>query len=615
MPSILNRRVLPRRSLQAPLLFPYQLASRCLHAVSRFSVVATPFRKVLTCLPVLAILALPLVAMAQQPSLEIEGAESELAANIRAHINLPDLECSSSTLRLARFLPGIRQSVVRAGRALGYYRLRQSSRFESVDDCWRLLVQVEPGEPVRVGQIDISIDSNSELFQQVLQDLPLISGQQLNQSDYEQIKTDLSAVAVEHGFFDARYNRAEIQMDLVENSADVALEFSPGPRYQIGVIRIQELDALSSDFVSRFFGLETGDDYSSEAVLGIRNSLNSSHYFSSVSVTPQVSQAVDRQVPIQVGLSMRPKLRYAVGIGATTDIGPRLRLDYENRYLNRRGHSWQGNAGLSPVQQNLDLSYRIPLRNPATESLEISTGYLAEDTDTFTSNSSKMVATYSSINSWQWRQQLFLGYQHDESDISGETIVADFVIPGISLDRTRADDALYPSRGWRLFGELKGASDTLLSSENFVQLNLSGKAIRSFSASRLLFRFDLGTTVTENIDELPTSIRYFTGGDQSVRGYKYESLGPENEAGEVVGGKHNISLSLEADFPIANNWKLAVFADTGNAFNDFTDFEFKTGAGVGLRWLSPIGPIRVDFASALDFDNELRLHITMGPDL
>jgi translocation and assembly module TamA len=563
----------------------------------------------------LSILALPLAATAQQPSLEIEGAEDVLAANIRAHVNLPDLECSSSTLRLSRFLPGIRQSVVRAGRALGYYQLRQSSRFESVDDCWQLRVQVEPGEPVRVDQIDISIDSNSELFQSVLEDLPLRSGEQLNQSAYEQIKTDLSAVAVEHGFFDARYNRSELQMDLVENSADVLLEFSPGPRYQIGAIRIEEIDALSSDFVARFFGIETGDNYSSEAVLGIRNSLNSSHYFSSVSVTPQISQAVDRQVPIQIGLSMRPKIMYAVGIGVTTDIGPRLRLDYENRYLNRRGHSWQGNVGLSPVQQNLDLSYRIPLRNPATESLEFSTGYLAEDTDTFNSNSSKMVATYSFINNWQWRQQLFLGYQHDESDISGETVVADFVIPGISLDRTRADDALYPARGWRLFGELKGASDTLLSSENFIQLNLSGKAIESFANSRLLFRFDLGTTVTDNIDELPTSIRYFTGGDQSVRGYKYESLGPENEAGEVVGGKHTIALSLEADFPIAKNWKLAVFADTGNAFNDFTDFEFKTGAGVGLRWLSPIGPIRVDLASALDLDNELRLHITMGPDL
>jgi translocation and assembly module TamA len=146
-------------------------------------------------------------------------------------------------------------------------------------------------------------------------------------------------------------------------------------------------------------------------------------------------------------------------------------------------------------------------------------------------------------------------------------------------------------------------------------MNIAGKGIRSVGPGRLMFRFDAGTTMTNDLDSLPTSIRYFAGGDQTVRGYRYESLGPENEAGDVIGGKHKLSVGLEYDFPIMDNWKLAVFTDTGNAFNDFADYELKTGAGIGVRWLSPIGPIRVDLASALDNDNKLRLHITMGPDL
>ena len=84
---------------------------------------------------------------------------------------------------------------------------------------------------------------------------------------------------------------------------------------------------------------------------------------------------------------------------------------------------------------------------------------------------------------------------------------------------------------------------------------------------------------------------------------------------DLVGGKHRLSTSIEMDFFVAENWKLAVFADTGNSFDEFDDFELKTGVGVGVRWLSPVGPIRVDVASALDNDNKLRLHITMGPDL
>lgn len=562
-----------------------------------------------------ALLSLPVLVSAQTPEMVIQGADEILTNNIRAHIQLPDLDCAASPVRLARFLPGIRQRVVRAGRALGYYGLEQVTRFDVADSCWRLVVEVDPGEPVRFAEIKVEVSDSADLFQSALENLPIRSGQQLNQSAYEQIKSRLSALAVEQGFFDARYSRSQLQLDLVNNTADVDLEFSPGPRYRIGTVDIQQTDALSDDFIERFLNLQPGSFYSSQTLLGMRNSLNSSHYFSSVSVTPLVDEAANNEVPVRVALSLRPQRVYSVGVGVTTDIGPRVRLDFEDRYRNRNGHSISANTGVSPVQQNLDFSYSIPMRNPATESLDLLAGYLAEDTATFRNNSARLAATYRFINPWQWRQQMTVGFQSDRSEVGGEVIDANFVIPGISLDRTVADDALYPNRGWRLFGEIKGASDTLLSSESFVQMNIAGKAIRSFGTGRLMLRFDAGTTVTDDLDSLPTSIRYFAGGDQTVRGYRYESLGPENEAGDVVGGKHKLSVGLEYDFPVMENWKLAVFADTGNAFNDFADYDLKTGAGIGVRWLSPIGPIRVDVASALDNDNKLRLHVTMGPDL
>ena len=126
---------------------------------------------------------------------------------------------------------------------------------------------------------------------------------------------------------------------------------------------------------------------------------------------------------------------------------------------------------------------------------------------------------------------------------------------------------------------------------------------------------ELGSSLVNQLGDLPVSIRYFGGGDQSVRGYEYQSLGPLNELGEVIGGKHLLSGGVEFDFPIRANWKMAVFMDAGNAFDSFSDYQLKKAAGIGLRWLSPVGPIRLDFASALDDDNKFRIHITMGPDL
>ncbi len=138
---------------------------------------------------------------------------------------------------------------------------------------------------------------------------------------------------------------------------------------------------------------------------------------------------------------------YSAGVGVTTDIGPRLRADYEDRYRNRSGHSFEAHTGVSPIQQDVNFRYSIPMRNPATESLDLSAGYIAEDTDTFVSNSAKVAATYRFINRWDWRQQVSLGVQHDESEIGGEVIEADFVIPGVSLDRIQCRRCPVPNPG------------------------------------------------------------------------------------------------------------------------------------------------------------------------
>ena len=126
--------------------------------------------------------------------------------------------------------------------------------------------------------------------------------------------------------------------------------------------------------------------------------------------------------------------------------------------------------------------------------------------------------------------------------------------------------------------------------------------------------FNSGFTWIDDKQELPVSLRFLTGGDQTLRGFKYRSLGPFNIAGEVVGGKHLLNGSLEYDYPIRQNWRVAAFYDNGNAFNEFDEIEIKQSVGFGLRWLTPIGPLRVDLAFPVD-DGGFRFHVTMGPDL
>jgi len=555
------------------------------------------------------------VLSAQPTTITINGATEQLERNLRALVGIPNVSCETSQARLRRFIPGIRQSIDRAGRALGFYFMESSIEFTVEDDCWALGVNIEPGAPLIMSEVEVNIGSDANLFSSVLADLPIAAGDQLNQKLYEEIKTNLSTRAVEMGFFTARFERSQLLLDLQENSARASIDFNPGERYRFGEVQLQSIDFLSDDFIRKFVNLEEGAYYSSAALIELRNSLNESQYFSNVTVTPALSANQDSRVPINVALEPRLRHIYSFGTGLTTDIGPRVTASYEDRYLNREGHRFDSGSSVSPIEQSVDMSYTIPMANPATESLRFASGILRQSNDTFTSNTFKLGSVYSFINRSSWRQNYSLNFQHEEFQIGDQDEIADMLIAGTSLSKTRADHALYPTRGWRAFGRLSGASSALLSTESFLQLDLQAKWISTLGPGRLIARFDIGTTLANDAADLPVSIKYFAGGDQNVRGYQYQSLGPENELGEVVGGKHLFVASAEYDFRVHPDWKLAVFYDTGNAFSEFDDLNLQSSAGIGVRWLSPIGPIRVDLASALDNDNKLRLHITMGPDL
>lgn len=553
--------------------------------------------------------------LAQPSTFSTTGAPEQLERNLRAHITIPNISCEASPARLRRFVPRIKQDIDRAGRALGYYLIQSIIAFDDEEACWSMSVDVIPGNPVTMTNVDVNIRSDTRLFTSILENLPLANGDQLNQQQYEEIKTSLSSRAVEVGFFSARFERSQLFLDLQENTANASIDFDPGERYRFGDVRIQPVEHLSENFIRRFTNFEDEAYYSSSALIDLRNSLNDSQYFSNVTVTPVLNANQNSQVPITIALEPRPRHVYSVGTGVTTDIGPRLTASYKDRFLNPNGHRLDFGSSVSPIVQSLDLNYTIPMTNPATESLRFSGGFLREDNDTFKSSTFKLSSVYSFINRSNWRQNYFVNFQHDEFRIDDQDEVADLLIPGMSLTKTRADDALYPTRGWRLFGRIRGASTAVLSNESFLQLDLQSKWISTIGPGRLLARLDLGSTLVDETTELPASIRYFAGGDQSVRGYQYQSLGPENELGEVLGGKHLIVAAIEYDFNVRENWKLAVFYDAGNAFNDLDDLELKESVGIGVRWLSPIGPIRVDLASALDSENKLRLHISMGPDL
>jgi translocation and assembly module TamA len=554
---------------------------------------------------------------AETPQIIIDGADELLRNNIRSHLRIGGESCDVGMGRLLRLQNQVRDNTQQALNALGYYKSAIQISFSENESCWSLLINVVPGEAVIISEANIFIEGEAmPVFDSIVEESTIVAGQQLNHGTYERLKNDLSTAAVENGFFSARFTRSSVNVDLTENSAVIDLVFNPGPRYYIGDISINNNSILTDDFVRSLFQIKPGDSYANGDLIRLRNNLDQSQYFSQVSIRPQLSETENLTVPLVIDLQNRPRHEYSAGIGFTTDTGPRVRLGYENRYQTRNGHRVDGDISLSEIRQQVNGSYTMPLsRNPLRESLQFSTGYIFENNDTFDSKRLELKTTYRNESVNGWLRNTFINYQRDDYEVNLQSDVSSLSIVGFNLSKTTADNLINPSRGWNFFAELSGASDALISDTSFVQTVINGKYILPAGRrGRFMFGFNSGFTWIDDEQELPVSLRFLTGGDQTLRGYKYQSLGPLNVVGEVVGGKHLLNGSLEYDYVLRQNWRAAVFYDNGNAFNEFDDIDIKQSVGFGLRWLSPIGPLRVDLAFPTD-DDGFRFHVTMGPDL
>ncbi len=559
-------------------------------------------------------------AAQRTPTVTLEGVEGEVADNIRAYLSLDDEPCDAPSWRIRGRFKKADQEIRRALQAFGYYRPTIQSRLTPATDggCWEARFTIEPGERVEIRRLQVAVEgeaADDPAFAPVLQANALKVGQPLRQDRYEALKRAISSLALSRGYFEGRFTVHELRVDPVAGHVDIRLRYDSGPRFRFGPTRIEQ-DVISEGLMRRFLSYREGQPYHRRLIDETSRGLIGSGYFKHVLVQPLVDEARGGVVPIRITATPGKRHRYAVGIGFSTDIGPRLRLGYQNRRLNRRGHKLSGRLSLSQVESTAELGYVMPLHRPMSDRLKFDVGYKYENTDTFRSDTVAVKAARTRKRRSGWLQEEFVAFGHEDFKVGGESTRTRLLMPGISRTRVVADHRLYPRRGYRLTFKAQGGLSQLVSDISFLQLIANTKGILDLPRrSRLIARADLGTSIMDEFDELPASVRFFAGGDTSVRGYAFKSLGPKNAKGDVLGGKQLLVGSIGLDHLLTEKWGVAVFLDSGNAF-DKTPVNPKTGVGLGIRWHSPVGPIRIDFAYALNKDDSpFRIHFSMGPDL
>ncbi len=551
----------------------------------------------------------------------VQGVDSELADNLKAFLpSLRNLKCDSSATRVQRFIESSSEKLEQGAEAMGYYAAQFNMTSARSNNCLVLNVAVKPGEPVRVKQVQVQVTGEGKDladFKTVLAQPPYQPGDVFVHQPYEDYKSSLTRLANNLGFFDAEYVTHEIQVDPDTLTAVVILRFETGQRYQIGQVSVEQ-DVLDREHLQRYLKVKQGDRYNTDNLLKQQQILEGSGYYKDVQVSGQYQNVAHGQaVPVKIVAQRNKRYTYSGQVGYGTDTGARTKASMDVHWLNRKGHKLNTSVEVGQKAQSAQATYKVPLWDPENEYTSLSVGWQKSDNDDIKSKGIKVGVDYNRRSDDDWQQTIFINYLDETTEVTGEDpVTTQLTLLGGRLKKTKADNVLFPSHGWQVLAEVQGAHKGLISDQNFLQGKVQGKYITTFdNKDKLIASATLGATQADDFDRIPKSLRYFAGGQNSVRGYDFESLGETNSAGEVVGGKHLVTTSLEYEHPVVDKISGAVFVDAGNAFDDPAHIGMQVGAGVGVRYKSPIGPIRVDLAAPKDNASDIHFYFSLGPDL
>lgn len=554
---------------------------------------------------------------------KVEGLEGEVLDNVNVML-MPVKENSITEVRQT-YRAQVDRAIRRAVEALGYYQttIQYNWKEPKDKDPALLVAKVHLGEPARIEGTSFSVEGegkDDEVFTELRKKLPK-KGTQLNHGEYESFKASIERTAIRHGYFDGDFVTKELGVDAVKNQAFWTFDYDSKTRYRFGDIKFSG-SQIREPILVNLLPFKEGEPYTSDDISELNRRLSATGWFNSVVVSPDIFKgraSADKTLPVYAHVTPKKENAVETGLGYSTDVGPRASVTWRKPWMNDSGHSLEASTELSALEQLADISYKIPLEESALEKYWlVQGGVKTEDLNDTKSNSvSAMVSRH-----WApyegWQRDVHLRWSIDDFD-QGETSDRTMLIyPGVSFSKTTTVGGLMPTWGFSQRYTLDWSNTMWGSDVDFVVLEAQHALVKAFAdRHRIVLRSRIGWIETNDFDKVPPDLRFFAGGDRSVRGYKYESISPEDENGDLTGAEKLITASVEYQYRVTGDWWGAVFFDIGQAVHDFDDQDLKKGVGVGVRWNSPLGPIKLDIATPVGDPSEsgVQFYIGLGPEL
>lgn len=581
---------------------------------------------------IFSLLLIPNIVFATSLEVNINGVSGHLAKRIKNDLSLEKsiYEDKLSEDRIKNLYQIANEEIEETLQANGYYNSQIKTNLSkqaktNEPEYWIANFTIVLGTPTTIANIEISIlgpGKSDEKLQKTLVTPKLRVGQVLVHENYEDTKEELLANLTAEGYLQAKFTRSVIEVDRKSNTANIKFAIATGNQYTFGKITFID-KVYNYDFLIKFAPFKPGDPYELQKLIDFQNNFDSVDLFSKVrfDTLNDLEDPNNTVVPIQVRLTERPKNRYIGSIGYDTDIGAKASLGWLHRRRSTDGHTIYTNLSVSQRLSIVKANYVIPGSRPATdkyvlgilgqiETFEELYSRKAEISASKIFRRGKLETTY---GVWYFTETFRIAH-------ALPTLNKIYLLPTAKWRWLDTHNRANYEFGTRVDFKIRAGARFLFSDNSAAQFELNAKKIFPINDSaRFLMRTSLGAVASKEFSILPPSLRFFTGGDDTVRGFAYNSLGPlavPSDPDSVTGGRYLLIISGEFEHKIYDKISGVIFLDSGNAALS-TKIPLAFGAGFGVRYRTPIGNLRLDLAKPLNtvVNKHWRVHVNFGVDL
>jgi translocation and assembly module TamA len=529
--------------------------------------------------------------------------------------------------RMVRAAPGQVKTLVATE---GYFSPVVSARIDEGNEPV-VVIEVQPGEPVRVESVEIVLEGFKPNPQSPFDTAALAAswtlpkGDIFRQEDWEKAKRALLRQVVQTRYPRAVLTETEAAVDPERRAATLRLVLDSGPELRFGALRIEGLQRYPASIVANLNQIKPGDYYSEAALQAYQSRLQDTGYFSTVEVSADMSAVLDEQIeagkeqqagapleaaptpvlPLLVRVVENKRRNVSAGLGYSTNTGNRAQLNYDDLMV--RGLKMKSALTLETKKQSAKADFYFPTSADGDND-SFGASYVRSDIEGEETNTLSLSAR----RAWGTpllERSIGLELLTERKDVAGSKGQRSTSLPvTYAVTRRKVDNLLFPTKGHVLNWQLGGA---LLAKEPFARASAKGLFYLPLDPKSLvLLRGEAGVVLSKQKDGIPATYLFRAGGDQSVRGYAYQELGV-GEGLATVGGRYLATASAEYQHWLRPAWGAAVFYDAGSAADQLSGLHPKSGYGVGVRWKSPVGPLNVDAAYGHSV-KKVRLHFSLG---